>query len=247
MTFLWNNPVALSSKPKGARKQAADDRLKRYQKLFLEAANTVAFESGGSAVVVPLNKVARKAARRARQREEMLQAASSLLQDAAPGAGRTDGEEASKAMITSIGGVSAIFSRSKLAVPKSEEAPAEAAAAAAPAPAPTDQTLLNAHLQAALAQVLAAQGPLATVGLTGLLGNPTAVDLLQQQQKVVQLQLAQAQAAQLQLQLQAQQLLQAQQAAVAAAAAAEAPSDSPLRPASSAEAHQLLALSQPTC
>ena len=245
MTFLWNNPVALSSKPKGARKQAADDRLKRYQKLFLEAANTVAFESGGSAVVVPLNKVARKAARRARQREEMLQAASSLLEDAAPGAGRTDGEEASKAMITSIGGVSAIFSRSKLAVPKSEEAPAEAAAA--PAPAPTDQTLLNAHLQAALAQVLAAQGPLATVGLTGLLGNPTAVDLLQQQQKVVQLQLAQAQAAQLQLQLQAQQLLQAQQAAVAAAAAAEAPSDSPLRPASSAEAHQLLALSQPTC
>ena len=245
MTYMWNAPLSLSSKPKGARKQAADDRLKRYQKLFLEAASTVAFESGSSAVVVPLNKVARKAARRARQREEMLQAASSLMEDSATDASRSEGEETAKPIITSIGGVSAIFSRSKLAAPKPEvkEEPT------APAPSTTStaagQTLLNAHLQVALTRMLAAQSPL---GLSSLLANPSAAELLQQQQQLVQMQLVQAQAAQLRLQLQAQQLLQAQQAAAAAAAATtEETRDSSLRPASPAEAHQLLALSQAVC
>ena len=286
-TFLWNNPVALSSKPKGARKQAADDRFKRYQNLFLEAASTISLESGGSGVVVPLNKVSRKAARRARQREEMLQAVTSILEDASEGQDQHESKVGARALIGKVCGVSAIIARSTLALPQVEEAKAkakaaEAAAAASTSAAPADQTLLDARLQAVLAKALAARGPLAAAssaaatteslaaqllasiqlpatsvtglaGITSLLANPSAVDLLQQQQKLVQLQLAQAQAAQLQLQLQAQQLQLAQAQAVALASAPADASAGALPPPAppptvgeelAVDAQQLLALSQ---
>ncbi|KAL1520895.1 hypothetical protein AB1Y20_022456 [Prymnesium parvum] len=91
----WNAPVSLISKPKGARKQAADARLEQYKKVILSTLNPD-YSSAACGLQpihgLPLSSTkvrsgrSSTAARRARLQKEMAMAAGELMNGSKPAA-----------------------------------------------------------------------------------------------------------------------------------------------------------------
>lgn len=82
----WNAPVSLTSKPKGARKQAADARLEQYKKVILSTLNpemsgnrNLLLQKGLQGISTTRSAKSSTAARRARLQKEMAMAASQLM------------------------------------------------------------------------------------------------------------------------------------------------------------------------